>query len=114
MALFTPSLLECESLAIALARFSQVLIMGDMEEGTLDKSPSIVSAHPVVFPEHHVKFREGQDNFENHNLINLQKLSPFKLQAHLGFLKLNHTYEIVIDLKVPEYIEHTQWIVSVS
>jgi len=61
-----------------------------------------------------VKFDDEQDKFEKNNSITIQQLSPSKLQVHLGFLKLNHTYEIQVPLDFPnqEYNDVT-WIADV-
>ena len=80
----------------------------------ISKRPNHSHTCSLYLTEHHVKFKEGQENFENHNLITIQKLSPSRLQAHLGFLKLNHTYEVVITLDMPGHIDHKQWIIDVS
>ncbi|XP_046464051.1 UPF0687 protein C20orf27 homolog [Daphnia pulex] len=64
--------------------------------------------------EHHVKFNEEHDNYNKQNSINIQKISQWKFQVHLGFLKLNNTYEIVIDvgpiLESPQSPDNTAWI----
>lgn len=61
-----------------------------------------------------MKFNEEQDNFVKHNRITIQKLSELKLQVHLGFLKLNHTYEIVVPLEIPNHIDNINWITNVA
>jgi hypothetical protein len=69
--------------------------------------------------EHHVKFNEEHDNYNKQNSINIQKISQWKFQVHLGFLKLNNTYEIVIDvgpiLESPQSPDiNTAWISNVT
>lgn len=60
-----------------------------------------------------MKFNEEQDSFVKHNRITIQKLSEWKLQVHLGFLKLNHTYEIVVPLEIPNHTNNINWIENV-
>ncbi|KAI9559540.1 hypothetical protein GHT06_013545 [Daphnia sinensis] len=64
--------------------------------------------------QHHVKFIEETGNFGKENTINIQKLSQWSLQAHLGFLKLNHSYEIFISLDNPLTKDNSQWLANDS
>lgn len=65
-----------------------------------------------------MKFNEEcNDDFEKQNSINIQKISQWKLQVHLGFLKLNNTYEIVMDigptLENPKAPNNIIWLANV-
>ena len=65
--------------------------------------------------EHHVKFNEEYDNYGKQSSINIQKISQWKFQVHLGFLKLNNTYEIVFDIgPICESLESPDSIVWLS
>ena len=63
--------------------------------------------------QHHVKFNEDKDTIAK-NSISIQKLSQGKLQVHLGFLKLHHTYEITIPLENPNHTHNINWIANVT
>ncbi|KAK4028898.1 UPF0687 protein C20orf27 homolog [Daphnia magna] len=64
--------------------------------------------------QHHVKFIEETGTFGKENTINIQKLSQWSLQAHLGFLKLNHSYEICLSLDNPMTKDNSRWLANDS
>lgn len=63
--------------------------------------------------QHHVKFIEETGSLGKENRINIQKLSEWSLLVHLGFLKLNHSYEIFVSLENPVTNDKTQWLANV-
>lgn len=63
--------------------------------------------------QHHVKFNEEHDSFVKENCITIHKVSDVKVQAHLGFLKINHTYEIILPLEGSTHVCNIDWIANV-
>lgn len=89
--------------------------MAGIEEGKLLSSYRywFVLLLYFVSEQHHVKFIEETGTFGKENTINIQKLSQWNLQAHLGFLKLNHSYEICLSLDNPMTKDNSRWLANV-
>jgi len=61
--------------------------------------------------EHHVTFEEEQNSFEKSSSIVIKKISERELEVHLGFLKVNNTYEILVPFHIPDHIpNNNDWI----
>jgi len=61
--------------------------------------------------QHHVTFDEEDNSYGENKHISIKKLSQNHLQAHLGFMKLNNTYEICVPLHIPDHIaDDVDWI----
>jgi len=60
--------------------------------------------------DHHMTFEE-RNCFEKTSSILIKTISTDKLEVHLGFLKINTTYEVIVPLHIPDHTpSNISWI----
>ena len=58
---------------------------------------------------------EERNCFEKTSSILIKTISTDKLEVHLGFLKINNTYEVIVPLHIPDHTpSNISWIPDVS